>query len=1214
MSRWKIAIDTGGTFTDCLALDPDRQRHRLKVLSSGHLRSRIVARIDGRTIELADDWGTPENLFRAATARIGDRRHVISGWCPKSRELVVEGKLDDGDYPFVEIGTGEEVPVFATRILTSTPLGKRFPPIELRLATTRATNALLENKTAPTALVTTSGFGDLLEIGDQRRPDLFALRHTKPPPLHSDVVEIKGRLDANGEELESLDLEALERAAASFKSHDVQSVAIAFVNSFANPNHEQQAAEIFRSGGFEHVSCSSELAREIRLVPRARTAVTDASLAPIMRGFVGAVSDALANQSIFMMTSAGGLESAETFRPKDSLLSGPAGGVAGAASVARAAGFHRFVAFDMGGTSTDVTRFDGDFIYQFAQKVGAATLLAPSLKIETVAAGGGSICSLKQSCLRVGPESAGADPGPACYGKGGPLTLTDVNFLLNRLDPKAVSIPLDRRAAEVRLEELQQRMKEEGLAVPDQPELLHGLLDIAIERMADAIRKISLREGYEPGRYALVAFGGAGPQHACAVAERLGITQIIVPADAGLLSAAGLESASIERFASKQFLAPLSTLDDRQIEELRLEARTNLEQEDRNLEVTIRRQIAEVRLEGQDTPITMDFDRMEDIEPSFRARYRDIFGYEAPADRELELVSIRVVASSIADLPSDEAFDKDVAALKGPQLMQDAFSTLWLAEGWTCRKGSRDTLMLEHCRDRSDSRIATSRAVESELFRYRFSAIVEEMGALLQRTAISTNVKERADFSCALLDSEGTLVVNAPHIPVHLGALGLCVREVIKRCPLGPGDMAVTNHPAFGGSHLPDITVVSAAFDENGEPLAYVANRAHHAEIGGITPGSMPAHAKSLLDEGAVITPSYLFRNGGEQFDEIERILRSGDHPTRNPRDNLADLRAQAAANLRAVREIEKLPSEKVRLYLENILAHSAAEFAKTLSVFHHVEAIERLDDGTAIGAALSVRNGRLVVDFSNTVLPVHHGNLNATPAIVRSALLYVLRLLTRIDIPLNEGLLRHVDLVLPPCFLNPAFPDDPSLCPAVVGGNVETSQRIVDTLVKALGLQACSQGTMNNLLFGTSDFGYYETIAGGAGAGEGYDGADALHTHMTNTAITDVEVLESRYPVRVREFSIRRGSGGAGRWRGGNGICREFEFLAPLTVSLLSQHRTEEPYGLQGGEAGASGRQTLRCADGKGIALDGIANIEVKAGDVLRIETPGGGGFGKAS
>ena len=1164
---WRISIDTGGTFTDAYAIAPDGGIRRAKVFSDGSLRLSVAARV-GSLVPLPPSLSKPENFFRGFEL---DGQPVLSS---DGQQIRVDQTGAGSEEPHVaELSSGEEAPVLAIRLLTDTPLGVDFPPLELRVGTTRGTNALLEQRGARIALFTSPGFRDLLTIGDQTRPDLFALQHHRRPPLHEAAIE-------------HADLGETLAEAQRLKAAGIGSAAIALKGSYLDPREELALAEALRGIGFDHVSISSQLAPFIKLLPRAQTAVVDAYLAPIISEFVGRVSAPLGGTIPLLMTSSGGLETAAEFNAKDSLLSGPAGGVAGAIAAAQAAGLDQIIAFDMGGTSTDVSRSSGGQpSYQFEQRIGGAHLLSPSLKIETVAAGGGSICSLKPSGLSVGPESAGAAPGPACYGRGGPLTLTDVNLLLGHLDPDQIAIPLDPGAARQRLEELRLQ-----ITPPIRGrELLEGLREIAVERMVDAIRKISLRQGFDPADHALVAFGGAGPLHACAVADKLGITTILIPADAGLLSAHGIHHSQIEKIAQRQILRPLSDCAYQQVlDELCAELTGQ------HAGFQIKQQIAELRLAGQDSPLQIEV--CDDLAAAFRRSFRDLFGYPPPVDKPIELVSLRVIASQATPAPRQERFG-DAPPVSDP------FSTLVLGEAWTARSGSKGSQLLSRSpaiAEDSGPSIAAA-AIEAELYRHRLAAIVEEMGALLQRTAVSTNIKERADFSCALLDCRGTLVMSAPHIPVHLGALGVCVRSATAAHALAPGDMLVTNHPAFGGSHLPDITVISPIYTGD-RLIGYVANRAHHAEIGGITPGSMPADATRLIQEGTVIPPTYLFRSGQPNFDAVTEIFENAPFPTRQLSDNLADLHAQAAANLQGIAAIEALPPDKVLSHMAGILERSNLSALRELPT---ASAQEELDDGAKI--CVAIRPGQ--IDFTGTAPAVHPGNLNASPAIVRSAVLYVLRLYLQVDIPLNEGILTDFQITLPECFLNPRFTEDPATCPAVVGGNVETSQRLVDTLLKALGIQACSQGTMNNFIFGDASFGYYETIAGGSGAGPGYDGTDAIHTHMTNTAITDPEILESRYPVKLHRFSIRENSGGAGTYKGGDGVIREVEFLAPLTVSLLTQHRKTAPYGLNGASPGAPGKQTLIRTNGETIELPPSTKFEAIPGDRLTIETPGGGG-----
>jgi 5-oxoprolinase (ATP-hydrolysing) len=1262
---WRIHVDTGGTFTDCLAVDPVGRVHRAKVLSSSSLRGVLAAPVEGDTVRTTPGWGGVEGLGRGARFRLlgeaGEGTEVLEhraavGVLRLATPLA--GRCEAGEA--FELLFAEPAPVLAARLLTGTPAGAPLPPLEMRLGTTRGTNALLERRGAPTALFVNTGFADVLRIGTQQRPELFTLDPRRPPPLAEHVVEVPGRLDAAGLEIEPLRLDEVAPRVRALVRAGVRSAAVALLHSYRDPSHERALGRLLRELGMERVSLSGELAPAIRLYPRAQTAAVDAYLAPVVRDYLEAVEAAIGGggSRLLVMTSASGLARPASFAPKDSLLSGPAGGVVGAAAAGRASGHPRVIAFDMGGTSTDVARVDGEHAYVWEHAVGGVSLLAPALAIESVAAGGGSICRHDALGLRVGPESAGAWPGPACYGAGGPLTLTDVNLLLGRLDPARFGIPVDRAAAAAALDALREALRGEhggdAAALPDAIPLLDGLLEIADERMADAIRGISLREGYDPAEYALVAFGGAGAQHACGVATRLGMETVLVPADAGLLSAVGIGHAAIERLAERQVLRRLDEVEPELpalLAELEESARASVRGEGVAEEaVDVRRRIAELRFLGQDSTLSVEYDSAGSLAPLFHERYLEVFGH-LPEERPVEVESLRVIAASTTAEPEPAAavrrrelepagthrcwtgsaweavpaFERERlppgSAFAGPALVWERHSSTWVPPGWEARVDGAAALVLRRTSDGAGpgGRVADGgrpAAVVEELFTSRFTALVAEMGEQLQRTALSTNVKERLDFSCALLGPDGELVVNAPHIPVHLGALGECVRAVRQALPLRPGDVAVTNHPAFGGSHLPDVTVITPVHGEGGELLGYVASRAHHAEIGGTRPGSMPPDARTLIEEGVVIAPRLLLAGGEPRWEEIRTLLEGAAFPSRDPESNLADLRAQVAANQRGTELLKRLAAAHGRAPVHEQMRRLTARAERRVTealrgrAGRH-EAVERLDDGSELRVSIEVSDGRAIFDFAGSA-GTHPGNLNATPAIVRSAVLYVLRLLVDEPIPLNEGLMRRVELRIPRGLLNPEFPADPARAPAVVGGNIEVSQRLVDTLIRALGLAACSQGTMNNVLWGNASFGYYETVAGGAGAGPGWAGASALHTHMTNTRITDVEVLEHRYPVRVERFAVRTGSGGAGEWHGGDGVVREIRFLQPMSLSLLAQHRVERPYGMAGGEAGAPGRQRVVRADGEVLELRGTDACEVQPGDRLVLETPGGGGWGR--
>jgi 5-oxoprolinase (ATP-hydrolysing) len=1259
-SAWNIWIDTGGTFTDCIGVDPAGATHRCKVLSDGSLRD-VVRRVDGDGALVLRDAGSLPFGFLAGfrLARLGeaaDAEIVEHGGAGGTVRLAGGAVRDLRPGSAVELRSGEEAPLLAARLITGTPRRGELPPIAMRLATTRGTNALLERRGARSAHFTTAGFEDLLVIGDQRRPDLFALAIERPAPLPEVVVGVQERVAADGSVLEPLDRGTARREIERLLELGIRCASITLLNGHRNPVHEEALEDTLLEVGFEYVARSSALSPFQGFLQRSQTCAADAYLGPVISSYLRGVDRGLgANRaSLHVMTSAGGLVSAGAYRSKDSLLSGPAGGVVGAALTGSQFGASRVIAFDMGGTSTDVARFDGDFEYVFSHRVGPLTLAAPALAIETVAAGGGSICRVEQGRLAVGPESAGASPGPASYGAGGPLTLTDVNLLLGRLVPERFPIPIDVEAARARLAELTQDL---GAADAGSDEsVLEGLLRIADERMADAIRHISVRKGIDPAGYSLVAFGGAGGQHACRVADLLGIEEVLLPADAGLLSAVGLGYAVFERFAHREVLRPLDEVGADVPDwfvDLEAEAVAALEEEGVGRDAIGRpRRIVELRYAGQDAALEIEPKEGADLARAFEEAYFELFSYR-PQARGIEVVSLRVVArsrrresallesaggaaphtarpyarqqcfidGSWLEVPLYEAAELDAGALiEGPALIQQRHSALVLPSSWRAQAVGDGGI-----RARSGSaaqpaaavRRPRPPAVELELMSHRFASIAREMGEMLQRTAISTNIKEREDFSCTLLDPAGRLVVNAPHIPVHLGAMGLCVRELIAFRPLGPGDVVVTNHPAFGGSHLPDVTLV-APVHHAGQLLGYVACRAHHAEIGGVRPGSVPPNARSLDEEGVVIPPTLLLAGGEPRWEEVEQLLTMGPFPTRALSDNLADLRAMLASILRGRAALAALAAavgaDHVLEHMDALRGLAAAQVRAALRRLRPgvCEGRQFLDDGSPLVATLTVGDGEAVLDFAGSA-GVHKGNLNATPAIVHSVTMYVMRLLVDLDLPLNEGLLEPVQIRIPEGLLNPPFTADPGRCPAVVGGNVETSQRLVDTLIEALALAGCSQGTMNNLSFGNDRFGYYETVGGGSGAVEGADGASGVHTHMTNTRITDPEVIEHRYPVRLRRFSLRPDSGGAGRWRGGDGLIREIEFLAPMSLSILSQHRVSAPFGTAGGGDGAVGRQSLVRTDGSRHELAGIDGCEVGPGDRLVLETPGGGGYGRA-
>ncbi|UCF04107.1 MAG: hydantoinase B/oxoprolinase family protein, partial [bacterium] len=961
-SNWQVWIDTGGTFTDCLALDPNGTLHREKVLSSSALRGTVEEVLTAETLRISATWRLPADFirdFRFCLLETHYAEKLVKRYDPAASTIELDGPLGigiSGGTAF-EVRSPEEAPLLAARLVSWIPAGSQLPGISMRLATTRGTNALLERRGAPIVLFITRGFGDLLRIGNQQRPDLFALHITKPEPLYKGVVEVPERIDANGTILEPLRPEAIANEIRGLVESGIRWAAVVFMHSYINPDHERVMAEYLLENGFQYVSCSSSLAPFIKIVPRAETTVVDAYLAPVIKEYVERVQSPLAGGRLHVMTSAGGMIQPEGFHAKDSLLSGPAGGVVGAALAGRRSGFARVIAFDMGGTSTDVARFDNDYDYVFEHEVGGAHLVAPALAVESVAAGGGSMCRFDGTELHVGPESAGAVPGPASYGAGGPLTLTDANLLLGRLDGSRFEIPIDAEHAKRELEKILGSIEKRKGEKPESEKLLEGFCDIANERMADAIRRISIRKGYDPCDYTLVAFGGAGGQHACAVAGQLGIDTILIPPDASLLSAMGLGSAVIERFAERQILESLEDVREEipgWVRELAGEAIAALKQEGverKNTEV--RRRIVSLRFAGQDSVLQVEYDETSPLQEAFESKYRAIFGHWQ-ADRPIEVESIRVVVSSIAagDFRETEEsrpvspsarrhmqayfdgawrpvplFERDDLStgsrLNGPALVFERYSMTVVESGWTAVVDGAGALVLKKktgdARTTGDTRKRTDspqpepvqpEVVRLELFTNRFRTIATEMGEMLRRTALSTNVKERLDFSCTIHDRKGELVVNAPHIAVHLGAMGLCVRGLREALSMGPGDVVITNHPEYGGSHLPDVSVVTPVFMPDGRLLGFVANRAHHAEIGGARPGSMPPTATTLAEEGVVIPPIFLFKDGRARWDELYRLLTESPYPSRAVEENMADVRAAVAANRNGTAALLKLAWE----------------------------------------------------------------------------------------------------------------------------------------------------------------------------------------------------------------------------------------------------------------------------------------------------------------
>lgn len=1255
-----LYIDTGGTFTDTIAADSSGKIiDRVKVLSNSSLRG-SGNRINSSSIEikLHENLDPSDHFFEEYQLRftgISDQFFKITG--SQKDRLTLESQLPanlprEKSVP-VEILSPEEAPVLAARLITNTPLRQSLPPLQLRLSTTKGTNALLERQGASTLFLITEGFRDLLRIKNQQRPDLFSLNIQKPEPYAKTIIEVPERLDACGNVLKKLDLDELKKRLES-APNGIKAVGICLMHSYLNPTHEEQVEELLREMGFKFISRSSNLSTTIKIVPRAVTTDINSYLTPVMQNYLDRISEVIEGSSLRVMSSSGSLIDVDHYKPKDGLLSGPAGGVIGASAIGERNGFSKIISFDMGGTSTDVSKYDGQMDYIFEHTVGDATLSSPAIEIETVAAGGGSICDFDGKSLTVGPQSAGADPGPACYGQGGPLTITDVNLLTGRLHPSNFHITIDPEASQKAFEKLIKEMQEANDSKEiDRNKILEGFLDIANERMAQAIHKISIQKGFDPSDYAMVAFGGAGAQHALSVAAKLNIKKVLVPSDAGLLSAYGLQQARLEEITSKQILKPLGDVSDYLsdwVDDLTKKALSKLQKQGlSDDQIEISRQILFMRLQGQDTSLEIDGSNLEDLKIRFQKAYEEQYGHWVE-NRQIELEAIRVIASEKRSTKSGNDFEdsseksEDVTPfrtseiiyngepqktdlylreslkpgmqLKGPTLILDPHSTTVIEPNWKGVYQSDGTWEFEHLSSAdSTGDYEKSESINLQLYTNRFTSVADQMGEMLRRTAISVNVKERLDFSCALLDARGYLVVNAPHIPVHLGAMGTCVRTILEHTDINEGDVVITNHPGSGGSHLPDVTIVTPIY-VNGKRIGFTASRAHHAEIGGKRPGSMPPDANNLAEEGVVIPPTHIAQGGEFNWKPLEKLLKENPYPTRSFDENMADIRAAVAANYRGAEELKKLVTNhgqnEVLRYMERLKSYATERMRSTLKKIEDgvYEATEELDDGSQLCVKCTVSGSSLTIDFDGTS-DVHPGNLNANPSIVKSVIIYVLRLLIDEPLPLNDGLLEPVEINIPKGMLNPDFPDDPTECPAVVGGNIETSQRLTDTLLKAFNLAACSYGTMNNVLFGNDSFGYYETVAGGTGAGDGFNGSDAVHQHMTNTRATDPEILEHRYPVILNRYEIRKNSGGLGKWKGGDGIIREMKFTEPVSLSVLTQHRKIEPYGLNGGKNGNCGLQKVIRKDGLIEQLLWRDGADLEAGDAFVLETPGGGGFG---
>ncbi|QDU11680.1 hydantoinase B/oxoprolinase family protein [Gimesia aquarii] len=1264
---WEFWIDVGGTFTDCIARSPENDFIPFKTLSSGITKGRVQKISNPTTIVDSSRCGAPAEFWQKYQIEFlneeGQSLHSaqVTNFNSVNGILNFEPPLPETvkESTSYELSSGEEAPILAIRWILGLKKSDMIPHISVKLGTTRGTNALLTRNGARTAFITTRGFADVLLIGNQDRPHLFDLVIQKPEPLFETTVEIDERITAEGTVYCAPDPKTILQQLQTLKSTGVESLAICLLHSFANPKHEELVARIAEEVGFDEISVSSRLSPLIKIVSRGDTTVMDAYLNPILKDYIGKLRTPLKNCDLKLMTSAGGLVDATHFVGKDSILSGPAGGVIGYSCVAELAGFPKSIGFDMGGTSTDVSRFDGEYEREFETQKAGVRIVAPMLSIETVAAGGGSICGFDGIKLHVGPASAGADPGPACYGRGGPLTITDLNLYLGKIIPNQFPFALDRNAVEHRLTQLCQEIAASPMGKTYTPlELAEGFLQIANANMVRAIRNISVARGYDPADYVLVSFGGAGSQHACAIARALGIRELLIHPYSGILSAFGIGQADVRRFGQQSVLKPWSAelqqelgirfqeLDQKVKEEVRTEGvpEERIEEPQHSLEM---------RFLGTDATIQILCVAGQDELACFEQEHQRLYGYKHEG-RVVEVTALRtevVGRMEEPNLPASEVISRVPDPLKtvethfqgkthktgvylrdelrpgdqiaGPAIICEAISTVIIDPGFEAEILSRgETLIHETIKNSAAHETISTEAdpVMLEIFNNLFASIAEQMGITLQKTSISTNVKERLDFSCAVFSANGDLVVNAPHIPVHLGAMSETVKRIIADNPnLAPGDVYVTNDPYRGGSHLPDVTVITPVHDPNSKKLLFfTASRAHHAEIGGIVPGSMPPFSKTLADEGILIRNFKLVDRGISCEEDLRSLLLTGEYPSRSVDDNLADISAQVAANNCGVILLNDLVLRYsipvVQAYMQHI--QRAATEKMQLALAHIEDGLysftDHLDHGAPLSVQITIKGTSAVVDFTGTG-PVLETNLNANRAIVNAAVLYVFRCLIQEDIPLNSGVLAPIKIILPECFLNPPERETPAQCAAMVGGNVETSQRTVDTLLGALNKAAASQGTMNNLTFGDENFGYYETICGGSGATAEGVGADAVHTHMTNTRLTDAEIIERRYPVRLHEFSIRKKSGGAGRHPGGNGIIRRIEFLKPLKISLISERRGDyAPFGLEGGSPGQIGENLLQKANETNEqSLAGKFSLSVEAGDLLTIKTPGGGGFG---
>ncbi|CAA9309230.1 5-oxoprolinase, HyuA-like domain / 5-oxoprolinase, HyuB-like domain [uncultured Leptolyngbya sp.] len=1194
-NRWQFWIDRGGTFTDIVAQRPDRTLVIHKLLSQS---SRYV-------------------------------------------DAPLQGIRD-------VLGLASDQPIPAEQIAV------------VKMGTTVATNALLERGGERTVLVITAGLRDALQIAYQNRPDIFARQIILPELLYEQVIEVEERLTAQGEVLTPLKLASAQAGLEAAYAAGIRSCAVVLMHGYRYPQHEIAIAAIAREIGYTQVSLSHQVSPLMKLVSRGDTTVVDAYLSPILRRYVEQVAAQLGNTRLMFMQSHGGLTDAPQFQGKDSILSGPAGGIVGAVETSRQAGFAKIISFDMGGTSTDVAHYNGEYERTFETEVAGVRLRAPMMAIHTVAAGGGSILHFDGSRYRVGPESAGANPGPACYRQNGPLTITDCNVRVGKVQPQffpqvfgaAGNLPLDAAIVEQKFSTLAREITVATGNTRSPEQVATGFLAIAVEKMASAIKKISLQRGYDVSTYTLCCYGGAGGQHACQIADALGMRQVLIHPYAGVLSAYGMGLADVRVLREQAVEVELTDAVMPQLQQTLQELTAEAEVELQRQGVTGAQQVLSklhLRYTGTDSPLVIAFGNIPSMLRDFEQAHQQRYGFVMERPLIVEAVAVEAIAPTTApveplsdrqnsQLPlpiatvrmytADDWHDTPIFhrqalqpgdCIPGPSLILEATGTNVIEPHWQATLTSHNHLVLQRIQPLSCTAAIGTEVdpVMLEIFNHLFRAIAEQMGTILQNTSYSVNIKERLDFSCAVFDRQGKLVANAPHIPVHLGSMGESVQAIIatRKQTMQSGDVYMLNNPYNGGTHLPDITVITPVFDQQGsEILFYVASRAHHADIGGITPGSMPPNSTTVEQEGVLIDNFQLVVQGQFQEQALLELLTSGQYPVRNPTQNVADLQAQIAANQRGVQELQRLVDQfglaTVQAYMDHVQDNAAESVRRVLNRLNDGQFTYRMDQGSQIQVAITIdhANRSAQIDFTGTS-PQQPDNFNAPVAVCKAAVLYVFRTLVDDDIPLNAGCLQPLEINIPAgCMLNPRYPA------AVVAGNVETSQAVTDALYGALGVMAASQGTMNNFTFGNGHYQYYETICGGSGAGPDFHGTDAVHTHMTNSRLTDPEVLEWRFPVLLESFVIRANSGGAGTHRGGNGVIRRLHFTEAMSAVILSGHRIVPPYGLADGDPGAVGHNWVQRRDGVVEELSSKAEVEMNAGDVFVIETPGGGGYGLPS